>query len=73
MLVLLYFCTGFSLATVIASLTFLVSIIWHRSQLALSSETSLNWRGPALQQLSIAWIVLGFSSSTLILLIAMYP
>ncbi len=73
MLVFLYLCTGFTFAAAVVSLAHVVAFAWHGVRARMESGESGNLRGRALAELVVGWVVLGFTTSVLILLGSLYP
>ena len=73
MLILLYLCTGFSIAAAVVSAAHVVAFAWHGARVRLEAGESGNLRGRALIELVVGWIALGVSTSVIILLGSLYP
>ncbi len=73
MLIFLYFCTGFAIATAVVSMANVWAFAWHGVKERLKTGESGNLRGRLLIEMIMGWIVLGFSISVIILLSNLYP
>ncbi|NQU66661.1 MAG: hypothetical protein HQ510_01840 [Candidatus Marinimicrobia bacterium] len=73
MLIFLYFCTGFAIAGVVASMANVVAYAWYGVRSRMESGESGNVKGGALTEMAIGWTALGVSVSVIIMLSALYP
>lgn len=73
MLIFLYLCMGFSIATAVVSMAHVVAFAWHGVRARIESGESGNVKGRVLAELVAGWIALGVSSSVIILLTTLYP
>ena len=73
MLVFLYLCTGFAVATAIVSMANVVAFAWHGVRARIDAGTSGNLRGRMLAEMVVGWVALGVSLSVIIILSTLYP
>ena len=73
MLEFLYLCTGFAIASAVASGANVVAFAWHGARKRMESGETGNVRGRELAEMVVGVVALGVSSSVIILLSTLYP
>lgn len=73
MLEFLYVCTGFAIATAVASMANVAAFAWHGVRIRMDSGESGNLKGRPLAEMVTGWVALGVSSTVVILLFTLYP